>query len=145
MTNIEMKSRVTILGNWLTGQGFSRPEAFVRAWRIVKAGSVTLPLKGVLIGNRQQALKRLSAYDPSLVRAFLVPEPLNPADKNAVAVMVGVQGGSGLYRLGYVPKEMTGTVKAMAPGRVSLKVVSGAWNHSGGDYCTFGARLNIAV
>jgi hypothetical protein len=59
----------------------------------------------VSFGNRQEALKRLAGYAPEQVRAVLVPEPSNPADPRAVAVMAGVQNGKGLYRLGYVPRD----------------------------------------
>ncbi|GHU81789.1 hypothetical protein FACS189468_5050 [Spirochaetia bacterium] len=79
-----------------------RKAAFVQAWIIVKAGGLTLPVRGVSFGNRQEALRRLARYNPADVRAVLVPEPSNPVDPAAVAVMVGVQGGRGLYRLGYV-------------------------------------------
>jgi hypothetical protein len=55
-------------------------------------------------GNRQEALRRLARYTPRDVRVFLVPEPANPVDPAAIAVMVGVQGGRGLYKLGYIPR-----------------------------------------
>jgi hypothetical protein len=41
-------------------------------------------------GNRQEALRRLAGYSPEQVKAFVVPEPENSADKKASAVMVGV-------------------------------------------------------
>jgi hypothetical protein len=107
MTNKEMKSAVCALGNRLAAKasGVSRSDAFIRAWAIVKAGALTLPVKGVSFGNRQEALRRLAAYKPSMVRVYLVPEPGNPVDRNAVAVMVGVQWGKGLFKIGYVPRE----------------------------------------
>jgi hypothetical protein len=61
-------------------------------------------VRGVSFGNRQEALKGLAGYAPEQVRVVLVPELENPADPAAVAVMVGVQGGLGLFRLGYVPR-----------------------------------------
>ncbi len=99
MTNREQKSKVMALGNRLASHmGGDRSAAFVRAWAIVKAGGLELAVRGVSFGNRQEALKRLAAYNPAQVRAVLVPERLNPADPAAVAVMVGVQNGRGLYR-----------------------------------------------
>jgi hypothetical protein len=99
-TSKEMKSKVVTLGNRLAPRmGGDRKAAFVKAWAIVKAGGLELAVKGVSFGNRQEALKRLSGYSPDQIKALLVPEPSNPADPAAVAVLVGVNGGKGLYRL----------------------------------------------
>jgi len=113
MKNRELKSKVVRLGNRLAPKLGSKSAAFKRAWAIVKAGGVELAVKGVTFGNRQEALKRLAAYKPEQIRAFLMPEPENPADRNAVAVMVGVQNGRGLYRLGYVPRGMAAVASVM--------------------------------
>jgi hypothetical protein len=99
----------------------------VEAWAIVKAGGLELAVKGVSFGNRQEALRRLAAYNPADVRAVLVPEPSNPTDPGAVAVMVGVQDGRGLFRLGYVPRNMAPVVAALAGQLPALRVVSGTW------------------
>ena len=104
MTNREMKSKVMSLGNRLAVR-MDRREAFCRAWAIVKAGGLELAVKGVSFGNRQEALRRLAGYAPDQVRAFIVPEPGNAHDRRAAAVMVGVQNGRGLFRLGYLPAE----------------------------------------
>jgi hypothetical protein len=142
MTNKELKSKVMALGNKLAPR-MGRSAAFVRAWAIVKAGGLELAVRGVSFGNRQEALKRLAAYNPSQVRTVLVPEPSNPADPAAVAVMVGVQNGRGLYRLGYVPREMAPVVSALGSQLPALRVVSGTWGWSGKK--TFGARVALAV
>jgi hypothetical protein len=113
-----------------------RRTAFVEAWIICKAGAVTLPVRGVTVGTRQEALRRLAAYNPADVRAVLVPEPENPADPAAVAVMVGVQGGKGLYRLGYVPREKTGIAAALRGRLPTLRLLDGDIR---------GARLTLAV
>jgi len=128
MANKAIKSKVVTLGNKLAPRmGGDRKAAFIRAWAIVKAGGLGLAVKGVSFGNRQEALKRLSGYAPDQVRAVLVPEPFNPADPVAVAVMVGVQGGKGLYRLGYVPANMAAVVTALGARLPALRVVSGTW------------------
>ena len=90
-----------------------RRAAFVQAWAIVKAGGLELAVRGVSFGNRQKALKRLAAYNPTQVRAFIVPEPENPADPAALKVMAGVQGGRGLYCMGYIPREAVPVVAAL--------------------------------
>jgi hypothetical protein len=143
MTNSELKSKVVTLGNKLAPRLGDRRAAFVEAWAIVKAGGLELAVKGVSFGNRQEALKRLAAYAPEQVKAVLVPEPANPADPAAVAVMVGVNGGKGLYRLGYVPRNLAPVVAALGGQLPALRVVSGTWGWSGKT--TFGARLALAV
>ena len=136
MTNREMKSKVMSLGNKLAAKGNDRSAAFVRAWQIVKAGTLEIAVRGVTFENRQEALRRLAAYDPAQVRAVLVPEPSNPADPEAVAVMVGVQNGKGLYCLGYVPRNQTREVAAMRNQLPVLRILDGDIK---------GARLALAV
>jgi guanyl-specific ribonuclease Sa len=133
MKNRETKSKVMSLGNRLASR-IGRHEAFVRAWQIVKAGGLELAVRGVSFGNRQEALKRLAAYAPDQVRAFVVPEPENAADRKAARVMVGVQNGRGLYCLGYLPSDY-------APAAASLK--ARGLRLLGGDIR--GARLALAV
>jgi hypothetical protein len=93
--------------------GGDRKAAFVQAWIIVKAGGLTLPVRGVSFGSRQEAIRRLSRYNPADVRAVLVPEPTNIYDPHAVAVMVEINGGRGLYKIGYIPAAMTAAVSVL--------------------------------
>jgi hypothetical protein len=138
MTNSELKSKVMTLGNKLAPRmGGDRKVAFVEAWAIVKAGGLELAVKGVSFGNRQEALRRLTAYSPAQVRAVLVPEPANSADPAAVAVMVGVQGGKGLFRLGYVPRNLAPVVAALRAQLPRLWLVEGENSR--------GARVSLAV
>jgi len=148
MTNRELKSKVMSLGNRLAPRmGGDRTSAMIRAWQIVKAGGLELAVKGVSFGNRQEALRRLAAYSPGQIRAVLVPEPSNPADPAAVAVLVGVNGGKGLFRLGYIPRELAPVLAAMRGQRSlqfpALRVVSG----TRGWTCktTYGARVALGV
>jgi hypothetical protein len=136
MTNSELTSKVMTLGNKLAPRLGDRRAAFVEAWAIVKAGGLELAVRGVSFGNRQEALRRLARYNPADIRAVLVPEPENPAVPRALAVMVGVQNGRGLYRLGYVPRTLV-PVAAVLGGRLpSLRLVEGDIR---------GARLRLAV
>lgn len=135
MTNNELESKAASLGNRLA-LNMPRSEAFIKAWCIAKTGSVEIRVAGVTFGNRQAALKRLAKYQPSQIRAFLAPEPDNPVDRNAVAVMVGIQGGKGYYRLGYVPASQTGMAKALSRNMPSIRVLTGD---------VYGARLRLAV
>jgi hypothetical protein len=115
-------------------KGVSRSEAFSQARRIVNMGNFELRVAGVSFGSRQNALQRLTAYDPAVISVSLVPEPQNPVDKNAVAVMVSVNGGAA-YRIGYVPCEHTNVAKAVQ-GIPHLSVLPGK---------IYGARVRIAV
>jgi len=148
MKNSEMKSKVVTLANRLTSRmDGDKSAAFVKAWAIVRAGGLELAVKGTSFANRQEALKRLAAYAPDQIRAVLVPEPSNPADPAAVAVLVGVNGGKGLFKMGYVPRELCAVVDALQGNRTlqfpALRVVSGTWGWSGKT--TFGARVALAV
>ena len=133
MTNREIKSKVMALGNRLA-KTMERRDAFIQAWAVVKAGGLELAVKGVSVGNRQEALRRLAAYDPSQVRVWAAPEPENPVDPAAVAVMVMVQGGRGCFRLGYLPKEQTALASVFRAA--SIRVLDGDIR---------GARLTLAV
>jgi hypothetical protein len=143
MTNSELKAKVMTLGNKLAPRMGDRRAAFVQAWIIVKAGGLEVAVRGVSFGNRQEALRRLAAYNPAQVRAVLVPESENPADPAAVAVMVGVQGGKGLYRLGYVPRNLAPVAAVLGGKLPALRVVSGSWGWA--NKTTFGARVALAV
>jgi hypothetical protein len=103
-----------------------RSNAFKKSWNIVKSGAVSLSVAGVTFGNRQEALKRLARYDANNVWTFLVPEPSNPYDQHAVSVMVGVQNGRGLYRLGYIPRSHTGIIRALPQSvKYPIKILQG--------------------
>jgi hypothetical protein len=50
--------------------------------------------------------------------------------------MVGVQGGKGLYRLGYIPREQTGIAAGLRGKLPSLRLLDGDIR---------GARVTLAV
>ena len=135
MNNRELKSKVMSLGNRLTAETGNRAAAFIRAWEIVKAGEIEMTVRGVSFGSRQEALRRLASYNPADVKAFIMPEPENKADPAALAVMVFVQGGRGVYCLGYIPCEMQGIARAMK-ARPAIRVITGDIN---------GARLRLGA
>jgi hypothetical protein len=105
------KSRVCSLGNRLA-KTMGRKEAFIEAWAIVKNG-LEIRAAGTSFGRRPEALNRLARYAPAQIRAAAVPEASNPADPAAVAIMVGVNGGRGLYKIGYVPRSAALAVAAL--------------------------------
>jgi hypothetical protein len=148
MKNSEMKSKVVTLANRLTSRmGGDKSAAFVKAWAIVKAGGLEIAVKGTSFQNRQEALRRLAAYAPDQIKTVLVPEPSNPVDPAAIAVLVGVQNGRGLFKLGYVPANLTPAVSAIRGTHTlafpAFRVVSGTWGRT--NQVTFGARLALGV
>ena len=133
----ELNRKAMVLGNKLAPRmGGDRKAAFAEAWIIVKAGGLTLPVRGVSFGNRPVALSRLAKYDSRAIKAVAVPEPANTYDPHAVAVMVGINGGRGLYKIGYVPAAMTAAVSVLARQLPHLGVVEGA---------TRGARISLGI
>jgi hypothetical protein len=143
--NIQYKYlKVMTLGNKLAPRmGGDRHDAFIQAWAVVKAGGLESAVKGVSFGNRQEALRRLARYNPAQVRAALAPEPFSPADPAAVAIMVGVQNGPGLFCLGYVPRNLAPVVAVLGGKLPDLRVVAGSWGWA--NKTTFGARVALAV
>jgi hypothetical protein len=57
--------------------------------------------------------------------------------------MVMVNGGRGVYRLGYVPRNKTGEALALTGKPAALRVVSGTWGYT--HKTTFGARVALGV
>jgi len=140
MTNQEQKRRVMVLGNRLA-KTLPRTRAFLAAWRAIRAGGITLAVKGVTFANRQEALRRLTNYRPAQVKTFLIPEPENPVDPHAIAIMTGIQNGRGLYKVGYIPVNQTAVVRALPQQFVNLKIISGTWSYKGHSKTTYGARV----
>jgi hypothetical protein len=128
------KSTVFTLANRLSA-GMDRKAAFKEAWKLARAGEARFVVKGVVAGRRQEALRRLTRYQPKDIHAVLVPED-NPYDKNAIAVKVLVQGSPATYKLGYISASQTKLAKAFL-GRVPQLSITG------GDL--LGARISIAV
>ena len=140
----EIKSKIFSLANKLTKEMHGdKSAAFCKAWAIVKAGRLELTVKGVTFRNRQEALKRLATYKPEQIRAVLVPEPTNPKDPAAIAVMVGVQNGRGLFIIGYIPADITAVINAIGGQLPAFRVVCGTWGRY--QKTTFGGRVALAV
>jgi hypothetical protein len=129
------RSTVCGLGNKLS-TGMDRKAAFKEAWRMVKNGEVRFVVNGVTFGKRQEALRRLTHYQPKDIHAVLVPEPDNRFDPHAIAIKVLVQGSPAAYTLGYVSRQNAKTAKALLGHVPQLSIV-------GSDL--LGARLSIAV
>ena len=128
-------SKVCTIANRIP-RSVPRKDAFTTAWAIVKSGGLEISVVGVSFGSRQEALSRLATYDPKDIIAVLVPEPDNRYDSEAISVKVMVNGGKGIYTLGYVPKTDIRLVKAFLGTAPELHLVGGE---------TKGARLRLAA
>ena len=134
MITKEFLRKVVTLGNKLAKGNRNKSEAFKKAWVLVRTGRIELPVKGVTFGNRQEALRRLSFYNPRYVYAVMVPETENQFDPTAVAVKVMTSNGKGIYHLGYLPKEETALASVCKIS--SIRVLEGD---------VFGARILLKV
>jgi hypothetical protein len=68
--------------------------------------------KVMALGNRLEALRRPASYAPEQVRAFTVPEPQTLPTGAPWPSWWASQNGRGLYKLGYVPRNLTGEARA---------------------------------
>ena len=128
-------SKVCTIANKIP-RSTSRKQAFLKAWQIVKTGSLDLKVAGVSFSSRQEALRRLTKYNPKDIRTLLIAEPDNRYDKNAIAIKVMVNKGKGIYCLGYVPKQETEIAKVFLGVMPKLKILDGDIRS---------ARVSIAV
>lgn len=124
-----LKRIVCTIGNAIASKTGNRSAAFIQAWSIARARQFA-KVVGVTVGNRQEALRRLALYSRQQVRVALVHEAGNPADQNAVAVIVEVAGSRG-YRIGYLARE-TATILSKALDKMGGVVVATVEEITGG-------------
>ncbi|GHT73056.1 hypothetical protein FACS1894124_0830 [Spirochaetia bacterium] len=108
----EMRARVFAVGNKIAAESGTRTGAFKAAWQLVRDG-LEVKVAGTSFGRRPVALARLSRYHQDAIRAVAVAEPGNTYDPHAVAILVGVNGGKGLYKIGYCPASIAPVVAAL--------------------------------
>lgn len=136
------KSNICKAANELTKRGYSKSEAFKRAWELAK--NVISKVAGVSFGKRPAALERLTHYKPEQISVKLERETFNSFDGNAIAVIAAVEG-KGSYCVGYIPSEIS---KVLAPVmdkgaavRAKLEKIVGGW-FEGQSY---GMRIAFAI
>ena len=140
----ETKSKVCVIANKLTKQGLTKSEAFRRAWATVKAETVETRVSGVTFGKRQQALANLTKYDTDRISVNLERETANEYDRNAIAVVVSVQG-KGSYTVGYLPRMLAATVAPLIDAgkavRASFNAVVGKYH----NYHNYGLAVSVSI
>ena len=136
------KSIICTTANRLRLQGYTRPQAFIIAWTLAKGRDIGV--SGVTHENRQIAIDRLTRYPAEQVRFEPVREPENRYDRNAVAVMVSVNG-SEWFKIGYVPAYTAPLVFAVlnigSCVKTQFKAIVGGW----ADGINYGLRLNLSL
>ena len=114
-------STIATLGNRLSAK-MGRSAGFKRAWELVRQQFIQMHVAGVSIGRRPEALRRLTMYAPEAVKLFIARESDNPFDKNALAVLAGVQNGRGLCRIGYLPAATAAVLSVLLDHGKAIKV-----------------------
>jgi hypothetical protein len=109
---------------------YQKPQKPVIKPAIVPVQPVVKPVQefrvsGVTFDKRQEALQRLTTYNPKDVHTYLVPEFDNEYDKNAIAVYVLVNNANTSYRLGYIPRTDTAIAKNYIGKIPALKILDG--------------------
>ena len=140
----ETKSKVCIIANRLSKQGLNRSEAFRRAWATVKAGTVATKAAGVTVGRRQEALERLTHYEPDQIKIDLQREATNAYDSNAIQIIVTVQN-KGSYFIGYLSRQLAALIAPLIDAqravRATFKEVRGKYH----SYHNLGMVVSVSV
>lgn len=98
---------------------------------------------GVTFDGRQALIAQLTGREP----CRLLPEPGNPYDENAIAVMVVIAMGS-VWHIGYVPKELAAQVAPFLDGEslmVTIAEITGGFELNDGDTAAYGVRIRIEL
>lgn len=147
MSNIkEVRRRVMTIGNKLRKAGSSLREAIKLAWYLVKKQSICTNVKGTSFGKRQIALAHLMNYSKDKIKIYLVREPRNSFDKDAVAVVVRVLG-RGSFKMGYVSNNIAAAVSILLDKKYSINtefksVVGGPLGDMNLNY---GLKINLKI
>ena len=97
---------------------------------------------GVTFEGRQQYIKKMHGDEP--VR--LEPEPLNPYDPNAIAVMVAFPDA--IHQIGYLPKDVAAMVAPHLDGEslmCNIAELTGGFELRDGQIAAFGVRLHVEI
>lgn len=138
------RKEVMYIANQLVKKIGCLSAALKRAWQLVKAKKMFCKIAGVTFNRRQEALKRLENYirQGAEVKTTLTRENNNMTDKNAIKVLVSVNG-SAAYHLGYIPAEVAAVLAPLMDKVGEIK--AHIYNIVGGydTRSTYGARLAI--
>ena len=138
-----IRKTVATMANQLHKLGYSLSQAFKAAWRRVKR-SMKCRVSGVTYKNRQQLLQFIAGMSLEDLTVYLRRDRANERDRSAVAVVVGIRG-VGYAHIGYLPREISGSVAAVIDSGIQMKAyllqITGGYSYKE----TRGALVNIAV
>lgn len=106
------RSIVCTNANKLVKQGYSRSEAFKKAWALAKVSEITTKVKGTSFGIRQTALEHLTRYNAADVSYIIAADVHNSHDSNAVAVVAKVRN-KGAFIIGYLSAELAANISPL--------------------------------
>ena len=115
-------SAVTAIANHLVSYGYSRTNAFVKAWVLVKLNKISTKAVGVTFGNRQRALH----------------------DKNAVAV-VAVVSRKGAFCMGYLARSLSAFIAPLLDAGKAVKAIYKGVKGLYAPYMNYGLAIDIKV
>lgn len=139
-----MHSKVMTIANRLVKQGYSRANAMVKAWVLVKLPNICTKVAGVTYGKRQQAIEHLTHYRPENIRISLYRDKANAYDRNAVAVIATVKG-KGSYTMGYLPKALAAFIAPlMDAGRTITSRLAGI-RGTNEPYLNYGLGIEVRI
>jgi hypothetical protein len=132
-----LQSKLGLAGTFLSGKLrlIGVPEEDI-AWVLEGKRTYVFNVVGVTYGNRQEALSRLVWMNPRDIHTFIVPEPDNSYDPDALAVMVLVQGAPRAYCIGYIARADQEKVKPFIGSVPGFEILSGD---------SYGVRLRFVL
>lgn len=135
------RSIVCTNANKLVKQGYSRSEAFKKAWALAKVNEITVKVKGTTFGSRQTALEHLTRYNAADVSYVIAADVHNSHDSNAVAVVAKVKD-KGAFIIGYLPAGLAANISPLL--RAGLVCRSTGWvTGKYQPYMNYGATVRL--
>lgn len=135
------RSIVCTNANKFVKQGYSRSEAFKKAWALAKANDITVKVKGTSFGIRQTALEHLTRYNAADVSYVIAADVHNSYNSNAVAVVAKVRN-KGAFVIGYLPADLAANISPLL--QAGLICRSTGWVTGGYQpYMNYGAAVTL--
>lgn len=117
-----IRKAVCAMANELKKAGYSLPQAFKRAWRLVKL-PITIRAAGTTFENRQERLKFLQQFKQEDLAVTLEREKDNKFDSNAIQIVVHIKSIHRRTVIGYIPKGMVRELSKVIDVGIQMKAV----------------------
>lgn len=140
----DIRSKVMRIANRLVGQGRTRVDAMVTAWKIIRYKSLRIKINGTSFDNRQNVLQLLCKYNPADIAVKLVRDRNNAFDSNAIAVTTAIKGKVSAV-IGYLPKAVASVVAALMDKGINVNADTFSIVGGTQELESYGARINIKI